>query len=303
MQTRRAKSPFKMTESKCFWLYVSPWIIGFLCFTLIPIGISLVLSFTNARVATIGIRTPDFLGFQNYLELFTIDKLFVKSILNTFVYAFFRVGASLLWAFLVALGINRAIPGRTALKLLIYIPCVLPAVASALLLQLAFYQEKSIFVFVVHALFGGQELSLATQELAMPSLIVISTLFGVGGNMILVLAALGGVPQDVLEASELDGATSFQKFFKITLPMISPTLFFMLVTGFIGALQAYAEIELVVGKSEATMTMAMFVVDNSFGGIGIGYALAASWVVFLIILIFTLAFYKVTIKRVYFGGE
>ena len=137
----------------------------------------------------------------------------------------------------------------------------------------------------------------------MPSLIITGTIFGVGGNMILLLAALNGVPQDVKEAALLDGANPWQHFFKITLPMISPTLFFMLVTGFIGTLQAYAEIELVVGKSEYTMTMAMFVVANSFNGIGIGYALSASWVIFLIILIFTLIFYKSTIKRVYFGGD
>jgi multiple sugar transport system permease protein len=229
--------------------------------------------------------------------------MFVKSIFNTFIYAFFRVGFSLLWAFLVALAINRKFRGNTLLKLLIYIPCVLPAVASGLLFQLAFFQEKSIFVYLVHSVFGGKEFALNTRQLAMPSLIITGTVYGVGGNMILLLAALNGVPQDVMEAALLDGATSWQKFFKITLPMISSTLFFMLVTGFIGALQAYAEIELVVGKSEYTMTMAMFVVDNSFYGIGIGYALAASWVIFFIILIFTLVFYKSTIKRVYFGGD
>lgn len=292
-----------MTEAKYFWLYVSPWIIAFLCFTVLPIIVSLVLSFTNARVATIGLRTPDFVGFLNYIELFTVDRLFIKSIFNTFIYAFCRVGFSIFWGFLVALSINRKIPGQTLLKLLIYIPCVLPAVASGLLFQLAFFQEKSIFVYFIHEIFGGKELALNTRYLAMPSLIITGTIFGVGGNMILLLAALNGVPQDVKEAALLDGANPWQHFFKITLPMISPTLFFMLVTGFIGTLQAYAEIELVVGKSEYTMTMAMFVVANSFNGIGIGYALSASWVIFLIILIFTLIFYKSTIKRVYFGGD
>ena len=292
-----------MTEAKCFWLYVSPWIIAFLCFTVLPIIVSLVLSFTNARVATIGLRPPDFVGFLNYIELFTVDRLFIKSIFNTFIYAFCRVGFSIFWGFLVALSINRKIPGQTLLKLLIYIPCVLPAVASGLLFQLAFFQEKSIFVYFIHEIFGGKELALNTRYLAMPSLIITGTIFGVGGNMILLLAALNGVPQDVKEAALLDGANPWQHFFKITLPMISPTLFFMLVTGFIGTLQAYAEIELVVGKSEYTMPMAMFVVANSFNGIGIGYALSASWVIFLIILIFTLIFYKSTIKRVYFGGD
>lgn len=304
MNTQSKKKRFwKMTDTKRFWLYISPWIVGFLCFTVIPISVSLYLSFTNARVATIGIRQPVFLGWQNYVELFTVDRLFVKSIGNTFVYAFCRVGASILWAFVVALLINRKIPGRTALKLMIYLPCVLPAVASGLLFQLAFFQEKSIFVYIVHQIFGGKEFALNTQYTAMPALIITGTVFGVGGNMILLLAALNGVPQDVLEAASLDGAKSWRKFFKITLPMISPTLFFMLVTGFIGTLQAYAEIELVLGRSEYTLTMAMFVVENSFNGIGIGYALAASWVIFLIILAFTLAFYKVTIKRVYFGGD
>ena len=126
-----------MTEAKCFWLYVSPWIIAFLCFTVLPIIVSLVLSFTNARVATIGLRPPDFVGFLNYIELFTVDRLFIKSIFNTFIYAFCRVGFSIFWGFLVALSINRKIPGQTLLKLLIYIPCVLPAVASGLLFQLA----------------------------------------------------------------------------------------------------------------------------------------------------------------------
>ena len=121
--------------------------------------------------------------------------------------------------------------------------------------------------------------------------------------MVMILAGLQSVPSDIVEAADLDGATPFKKFIYITIPMISPTLFFMMVTGFIGGLQAYAEIELVTGRSEYTKTMTIYVMDNAFGGIGMGYACAAAWVIFVIILAFTLLFYKVTIKRVFYMGE
>lgn len=292
----------RVKESTKFWLYISPWIIGFLCFTAIPMVISIVLSFTTARVSTLMKKPLDFIGFLNYQEIFTVDKNFLRSIGNTFVYSFAKVFLSIFVALLVALLLNQKFKGRNVYRTLIYTPCIIPAVASGLLMQLIFFQDRSIFVYVCDAL-GIGRIEFGSKAMAMPTIVLSGTFLGIGGNMVMILAGLQNVPTDLLEAAELDGASSFRKFVNIVLPMISPTLFFMVVTGFINGLQAYAEIELVVGRNESTMTMTMFVMDNAFGGIGMGYACAAAWIIFMIILAFTLIFYKVTIKNVFYAGE
>lgn len=291
----------RLSSAAKFWIFVSPWIIGFLCFTAIPMVVSIVLSFTKARVATLMKKPLEFIGFLNYKEIFTVDKLFLRSILNTFVYSISKVVLSLFLGLLVALLLNQKYKGRNIFRMLIYTPCIIPAVASGLLLQLIFFQDRSLLVYVFDAL--GMHISFGSRQFAMPTIIVSGAILGIGGNMVMILAGLQSVPSDIVEAAELDGASAFKKLIHITLPMISPTLFFMMVTGFISGLQAYAEIELVTGRSEYTMTMTMFVMDNAFGGIGMGYACSAAWIIFAIILAFTLMFYKVTIKRVFYMGE
>lgn len=291
-----------LSSAAKFWLFVSPWIIGFLCFTAIPMVVSIVLSFTKARVSTLMRKPLEFVGFLNYKEMFTVDKLFLRSIGNTFVYSFAKVFLSILFGLLAALLLNCKYKGRNIFRTLIYTPCIIPAVASGLLLQLIFFQDRSLLVYVFDAL-GIGRLQFGSKQLAMPTIILSGATLGIGGNMVMILAGLQSVPSDIMEAAELDGAGGFKKLWHITLPMISPTLFFMMVTGFIGGLQAYAEIELVTGRSEYTMTMTMFVMDNAFGGIGMGYACAAAWIIFGVILAFTMIFYKVTIKRVFYMGE
>ncbi len=291
-----------LSSAAKFWLFVSPWIIGFLCFTAIPMVVSIVLSFTKARVSTLMRKPLEFVGFLNYKEMFTVDKLFLRSIGNTFVYSFAKVFLSILFGLLAALLLNCKYKGRNIFRTLIYTPCIIPAVASGLLLQLIFFQDRSLLVYVFDAL-GIGRLQFGSKQLAMPTIILSGAILGIGGNMVMILAGLQSVPSDIMEAAELDGAGGLKKLWYITLPMISPTLFFMMVTGFIGGLQAYAEIELVTGRSEYTMTMTMFVMDNAFGGIGMGYACAAAWIIFGVILAFTMIFYKITIKRVFYMGE
>ena len=291
-----------LSSAAKFWLFVSPWIIGFLCFTAIPMVVSIVLSFTKARVSTLMRKPLEFVGFLNYKEMFTVDKLILRSIGNTFVYSFAKVFLSILFGLLAALLLNCKYKGRNIFRTLIYTPCIIPAVASGLLLQLIFFQDRSLLVYVFDAL-GIGRLQFGSKQLAMPTIILSGAILGIGGNMVMILAGLQSVPSDIMEAAELDGAGGLKKLWYITLPMISPTLFFMMVTGFIGGLQAYAEIELVTGRSEYTMTMTMFVMDNAFGGIGMCYACAAAWIIFGVILAFTMIFYKITIKRVFYMGE
>ncbi len=292
----------RLTSAAKFWLFVSPWIIGFLCFTAVPMAVSVVLSFTTARVSTLMRKPLEFRGFLNYRELFTVDDSFVRSILNTFLYSFAKVFLSIFLGLLVALLLNQKYKGRNLFRTLIYTPCIIPAVASGLIMQLLFFQDRSILVTVLEMM-GFGRISFGSRYIALPTIIISGAVLGIGGNMVMILAGLQSVPSDIVEAADLDGATPLKKFIYITIPMISPTLFFMMVTGFIGGLQAYAEIELVTGRSEYTKTMTIYVMDNAFGGIGMGYACAAAWVIFVIILAFTLLFYKMTIKRVFYMGE
>lgn len=289
-----------------FYLFIAPWLTALFCFTVVPMITSLVLSFTNAKASTISTKPLEFIGFKNYIDIFQTDDIFLRSIQNSFVYAFLKVSITITLAFLIALLLNKKMKFKrynNFLKVCVYLPAIIPAASNALLWQVLICQDKSFFLNILSGL-GLNNVDFRAQPVAAMLVVTMVNVVGaIGPWMIVILSALQNVPKDLMEAGELDGANKTRRLFSIILPVISPQLFFLITTGLINTIQAYTEITLLFGSNLNTYTMTMRIMDNAFSGAGMGYACALAWIVFVIVSIFTVIFFKTIGKKVYYGAE
>lgn len=295
----RRASKLERRETLAFYLYILPWIIGFSLFTIVPMVASLIFSFHKMSIIDISTDSYKYIGFDNYKAVFQ-DSMFMSSIGNTFFYAFVRTFGTLFIALLFALLINSGFKGNKVVRVLIYLPAIVPGVASIVVWSQLFSKDFSLLNYFL-SFFHLGPIDWTNYETSMWSVILMGVWTGSGPQMLVLLAALQNVPQEIIEASKMDGANPFSRFFHITLPCIAPTLFFLSLTGIIGGLQAYAEMQLLFGVgTDKTMTMAWNVVLNamsSFGSKTMGYACAQAWLLFVIILCFT-AVYFIASKKI-----
>lgn len=283
-----------------FFLYISPWLLGLSLFGLIPLVASLGLSFTDYDL----LSTPSFVGLDNFIELFTDTPEFPVGIGNTFYFTFFRVGVCLVLSIFLAVLLNTQIRGSRILRTMYYLPSVLPFISGALLWLYMFNTDFG-FLNIVLTKLGLPRIDWFSVDNAMNSIILMSVWGGIGPTTTYVLAGLQTVPLDLYESMDLDGANAWQKFWAVTLPMISPTVFYLVITGIIGCLQEFASIMLLTGGGpmNATTTMTYQIYSYAFDSRMMGFASAYSWIVFLIILVFTVLFFKFGGKAVYYEGE
>ncbi|EOL41214.1 hypothetical protein RV11_GL002571 [Enterococcus phoeniculicola] len=280
-------------------LYVTPWIIGFLIFTIYPFLNSLYISFTDFTM----VRDPKLIGLANYKELFA-DQEFIDSLIATFKYALLTVPASLVFALLIAVILNFKLKGINFFRTAYYIPSILGGnVAISVIWKFLFTGDGLINQAI--GIFGVEPLPwLSDPELAM---IVVSLLrvWQFGSSMIIFLAALQNIPAELYEAAEVDGASKITQFFKITLPLITPSLFFNLVMGMVGAFQEFNSAYLITGGGplKATQFTSLLIYNYSFKFFRMGYASAMSWILFVIIMIFTGLVFVSQKKWVYYVDE
>ena len=294
--TRKKHFNPEKRKTMLFFAYISPWLIGLLCFTVIPIVISFILSFTNVSMMNFSTDPWEFVGIDNYIDILTEDTYFQRAILNTFVYAFVKVFLLTFIALLIALLLNKKIVGRKVYRILIYLPSVIPVVSVAMLWKMIFTgNEENIISFALSFL-GIQPINFFGSEFSsMSTIIFIGIWNGLGPTMLILLAGIQGIDSEIVEASELDGVNVFQKFFHIVLPSLYPTLFFVILTGLISSLQAYAEVKLLTngGPGISTLTTSLLIVQNAFNSIGkktLGYASAQGWIIFVLTLVLTLIY-------------
>lgn len=295
----------KMTKSERgriarFFAYISPWLVGFVAFTIIPMVLSLIYSFTDVRMATANSQPLNGVGFRNYIRIFTEDDNFRRAILNTLVYSFIKVAFLVVFSVLLALLLDRRIIGRRAFRVMIYLPAVIPVVSVALLWKLIFTGGEFNVVNYFLSYLGLAPVNFFGDGVsAMGTLIFIGVWSGLGPTMLIVLAAIQGVPKDYLEAAELDGANAVQRLLHIVIPCISKALIFVILTSLISSLQTYAEVKLLTegGPGNSTMTMSLLIVSNAFKTLGnktLGYACAQGWLVFAMTLVFGVAYVKLS---------
>lgn len=287
-------------RTRSFFAYTSPWLLGFTAFTIIPMALSLIYSFTDVKMATVNSQPLHFVGFQNYIRIFTEDDNFRRAILNTFVYSFVKVAFLVVLAVLVALLLDQKIVGRKVFRVMIYLPAVIPVVSVALLWKLIFTGGEFNVVNYFLSYLGLAPVNFFGDGVsAMGTIIFIGVWSGLGPTMLIVLAAIQGVPKDYLEAAELDGANAVHRLFHIIIPCISKSLVFIILTSLISSLQSYAEVKLLTegGPGNSTMTMCLLIVANAFKTLGnktLGYACAQGWIVFAMTFVLGVIYVKLS---------
>lgn len=293
-------SRWKRGETWLFYLCIAPWLVGFFIWTAGPMVYSLYLSFTRWDLFT----TPVWVGFDNYSDLFTSNPDFWQSLKVTALYTVASVPLSLVGALALALLLNSAVRGIAFFRTIFYLPSVLPAIAVAVLWIWVFNPEFGI-LNVLLSLVGIQGPKwLADPNWALPALILMS-LWSLGGGMIIYLAGLKGIPTSLYEAAELDGANKVQQLFNITIPQLTPTIFFNLIMNIIGSFQVFTQAYAMTngGPQKSTLFYMYYLFDTAFIKFRMGYASALAWILFLIILVLTLLVLRSSSVWVYYESE
>ncbi len=297
---RRSWSRLKVRDGIAGYLFILPSIIGFSTFVAYP----LISSIYYAMTQWSGWNAPQFVGFQNFIYMFTTDPSFWPSLEATGLYVLMSVPGGLLLGLFLAVLLNKHLPGIKILRTIYYLPVVLPSVASLTLWDFIYNPQYGLANQILHVFGLPASQWLQGQGTALISIVIIG-LWGVGGTMIIFLAGLQSVPAELYEAAQVDGASRFRSFWTITVPMITPILFLQLITGIIGAFQAFNQAQVLTkgGPNFATDLFNYSIWNNAFNGQQFGYAEAQVWVLFIIIMFFTIFIFKFSNTFVYYEND
>ncbi|WP_433015728.1 carbohydrate ABC transporter permease [Kribbella sp. CA-294648] len=298
------KKPPALRKARTFYLFVAPWIIGFVGLTVFPLGYAFWLSLTDSD--GLSPRTH-FVGFDNYLEIFR-DPLTMSSLAKTGVFTAVTVPLSILAGLLLAVMLNQPMRGRGLFRGLIYLPAVVPPVGAALTFRLIFDRDAGAANGALSGL-GADPITWLVDPNVRYVLYAL-VLWACGGSMIISLAGLQDIPRELLEAAQVDGASYWQSFTRITVPLLSPVILFQVITGVIGSLQSFAPLLLSSGSLSGAGTVPqgnymymIHVFAQYFSASRFGYASAMLWLLFAVIMVVTLVIIKVSAKTVFYTVE
>ena len=300
-QKRSRMSDLRRREARQALIFLLPWIAGFLVFVLGPMVVSLILSFTNYQI----FQPIRFTGLTNYVRMFSgSDELFVKSVLNTLYYTVFTVPLSLVGGLAIALLLNQDVPGVRFWRTVYYLPHVTAGVAVFFLWQWLLDPTAGLINQALAALGLPMLYWLADEHLAKPAIIMVA-LWGVGGSMVVWLAGLKSIPQHLYEAAEIDGAGRVGRFFNVTLPMLSPTIFFQMIMSIIGTFQVFESSYVMTsgGPVHSTLFYVLYLFQQAFQFLRMGYASAMAWVLLIFVMALTVANFRLSGRWVYYEGE
>lgn len=296
---RQRMSPLRRKEALYGYIAISPWLFGFLVFTAGPMFFSAYLVFTDWELLT----PPEWVGLDNVRYLLQ-DQMFRDAMWNTTMYTVVSVPLQLTVALGVALLLNLNIRGTNWYRALIFLPSQTPAVATAML-WFVIFSPTSGLANALMRFFGISEQNwLWSTALVKPALITIAV-WAFGTAMIIFLAGLQNIPQQLYEAADIDGASVVSKFFNITVPMLSPTIFFNLVIGLIGAFQVFTPVYLMTGGGPGTssMMLGLLIYREGFEQFNMGYASLLAWVLFLVVIMLTIIQFGLARRWVYYEGD
>jgi multiple sugar transport system permease protein len=264
---------------------ILPWLIGFVCFVAGPMLAALVISFLDWSM----LAPPEWAGLANYQRLLA-DPLFFTVLYNTAFISFLSVPLQLVIALAIAVGLNEKLRGINLYRTIFYLPSQMPVVASALLWLWVFNPEFGLANALLNLLGLPPLRWLFDPELSKPSIVLITLWGGIGTPLIIFLAGLQGVPASLYEASAIDGAGAFARFRHVTLPMLSPIIFFNLIIGIIASFQAYFTLVFITtqgGPANSSLIFILYIYYKAFRDFDMSYAAALAWVLFLIVLVLT----------------
>ncbi len=283
-------------------LFTAPAVLGFILFTAGPMIASLFLGLTDYSVFK---DRTSFVGLDHFIKMFSgQDDFFYKSLSATFYFVILRVPAVILISFLIALLLNMNIKARALFRTIIYLPSIVPAVASAMIWLWLLNPDLGLVNTVLQWLHLPTSAWLFSERSVIPS-VVITTLWGIGGTVIIFLAGLSGIPKSYYEAIEVDGGGWFRKLHSITIPMLTPTIFFNTVMTIISSFQVFNEAYILTqgGPNNKSLFFVFYLWRTAFNETEMGYASALAWVLFIIILFFTFLIFKFSKSWVYYEGE
>lgn len=296
------------------YLFLLPNVIGFLMFTTFPVVFALYIAFTDWRLAaSIFESPPPFVGFGNFVDLFQGDLIFKQVALNMVFYVAAIVPLQTGISLLIALALNQKLRGMKAFRLIYYMPVITTVVAGALVFQLMFDHDNGLINAPVWWLAETFKIPVQPPEWltstawAKPSVVILTLWKNIGFTVVIFLAGLQAIPLELHEAAAIDGANNRQRFWRITLPLLSPTTFFVLVILTIGSFQLFDEAFVMTrgGPANASLTAVGYIYNTAFGTTSrMGKAAAISWVLFAMIFIFTLIQQRLQQRWVYYeAGE
>jgi multiple sugar transport system permease protein len=292
-------------EAREFYIFVMPWIIGLILFDFGPIVASFVIGLTDWSL----LDTPSFIGLQNFVTMFK-DPLFFTALWNSAYYGFFSVGLGLMVSFSLALLLNQKVVGMPLFRTIFYLPSVVSGIAVALLWSNILHPDFGLINTMLSWIGIKGPGWLSAPAWSKPSLILMS-LWAAGGSMVIYLAGLQSVPAHLYEAAEIDGAGPWQKFKTVTVPMMSPVIFYNLIVGVIASLQNFVLVLIMTqglssqpgGPANSTMMYGLYLYLNAFSFLKMGYASALAWVLLLIIMVITAIQFRLARTWVFYEGE
>lgn len=281
-------------------LFISPWLIGVIGFTLIPLLLAFGISLTDYNFLT----EPKFVGLENYITMFTKDPLIWKSLGITLLYAVISVPLQLAFGFLLANLLNQKLRGILVFRTLFYAPCLVAVVSSTLLWKQMLETEFGIINYLL-GLIGIDKVSWLGQTGTIIASVVFISLWQSGKMIIINLAGLQAIPTVYYEAADLDGCTRWRQAFYITLPLMSPTIFMHLLIGLIGAFKTFTQIKILTdgGPDNASLVYMLYIYKTAFTNYKLGYANAMSILLFVIVGILTVFVFRTSNKWVHYGSE
>jgi multiple sugar transport system permease protein len=299
LRIRMPKTKMARREAIEGYLFILPWILGFLVFRLGPMLYSLFLSFTDyaARGA------PKLIGFENYIYMFTKDPRFIDSLRSTFSFVIGFLPLNLAIGLALALLMNQRVRGILVFRAIYYLPAVISGVAVAILWQFVFHKQWGVLNAIL-SIFGIQPIGWLVDTKYVMIAFIIMSIWGVGGSMIIYLAGLQSIPTELYESAAIDGANGIRKFWHITLPMLTPTIFFVLITGLIGAFQIFESAYIMTGGGPqyATYFFGLNIYYTAFQSLRFGYAATLAWMLFVIIVLLTVAVFGTSRRWVFYAG-
>ena len=287
----------KRHETILGWLMVSPWLIGFICFSALPMFASLIISFTEWDM----LSKPEWVGFENYKTSFLEDPLALHSLNITILFTIVSIPLNIVFGLALAMLLNTSIRGLAIFRTIFYLPAILSGVAVALMWRWIFSTEFGLLNALL-SMIGIEGPAWLTDRIWVLPSFVIMRLWSVGGGMIIYLAGLQSIPTNLYEAANIDGANWWHRTRFITLPMLSPTIFFQLIVGFIFSMQIFTEAFIMTngGPADASLFYLLYLYRQAFQYFDMGYASALAWVLFVVILVLTIILFKTGKSWVYY---
>lgn len=301
MKQRKSKTIYKRQDNLVGYLLLAPWLVGFIGMWLIPAIISLYYSFTDFNL----LNTPSVIGFANYMRVFTEDETFIQALKVTFLYVLILVPLRLAFALFVAMLLNKKHAGLGLYRTLYYVPSIIGGSIAVSVVWKQIFGNKGVVMTLLGVLGIHQTTSLLGNPKTALSVIILMGVWQFGSSMLIFLSALKQIPHALYESAMVDGAKPAYTFVKITLPMLTPTIFFNLILQIINGFRVFTESYVITdgGPLDSTLSYVLYLYRRAFTYFDMGYSCALAWILVAIIAVFTAIIFKSQKSWVYYESE